>query len=70
MKEELSTAWFSFGQIHIHAMNGKTFDKDCIVEITAKEPRAVMFETFGSKWAMQYDEPPDMKNFQRGIIKL
>lgn len=67
----METKWFTFGQTHVHHVNGKTFDKDCVVEIeTASDPRAVMFRTFGIKWAMQYDEPPDMKHFPRGIIKL
>lgn len=65
-----STAWFTFGQIHTHSMNGITFDKDCIVEITADDPREVMFQTFDRKWAMQYDTPPNLEHFPRGIIKL
>lgn len=64
------TQWFSFGQVHVHSVNGRTYDKDCIVEITAPDPRAVMFATFGRKWGMQYDIPPDMRYFPRGVIKL
>lgn len=57
------TQWFTFGQSHVHSVNGRTFDKDTVVRITAKDPRAVMFETFGTKWSMQYDKCPDMSLF-------
>jgi hypothetical protein len=64
-------AYFTFGQCHEHIINGVAFDKDCVVEIESSVPRQVMFDTFGNKWAMQYDDtPPDMSHFPRGIIKL
>lgn len=62
--------WFTFGQIHAHSVNGVTFDKDCVVEIEAADPREKMFQTFGPKWSMEYDQPPDLRHFPRGIIKL
>jgi hypothetical protein len=68
--KEVQTRWFSFGQNHAHRVNGKTFDADCIVEITSADPRQTMFEHFGAKWAFDYDKPPDMKHFPRGILKL
>lgn len=67
------TLWFSFGQAHAHRVNGKTFDCDCLVEITAPDPEKVMFETFGDKWGMEYDEAKMKKSlhyYKRGIIKL
>jgi len=66
----MKTCYFSFGQTHFHSVNGKTFDKDCIVEITSADPRATMFEIFGRQWAMQYDEVPEMQYYPRGIIVL
>lgn len=69
-ENKLQTAWFTFGQVHVHNVNGIIFDKDCVVEITSPNPRETMFETFGRKWAMQYDEMPDVGYYQRGIIKL
>ncbi len=68
----MKTHWFTFGQSHAHSVNGKTFDKDCVVEITAEYPRNVMFETFGNKWAFEYDKLEDvhLECFPRGIIKL
>jgi len=69
------TSYFTFGQTHVHSVNGKTFDKDCVVKITTAapvEPRDKMVEFFGRKWAFEYDEstPPDMKHYPRGIFEL
>ena len=66
----METAYFTFGQCHFHKIDDKIFDKDSVVKITSEDPRTKMFELFGSKWAMQYDEPPNMEYFPRGIIEL
>lgn len=66
----MKTSYFTFGFAHAHAVDGVTFEKDCVVKIVAEDPREVMFDTFGPKWSMQYDEPPQMKYFPRGIIPL
>ena len=65
--------YFTFGQAHAHSVNGRTFDKDCVVEIEAKnssEARAKMFDTFGAKWSMQYNDLPNMDFYPRGVFKL
>lgn len=65
--------YFTFGQIHVHSVDGITFDKDVVVEIVAKtsnEAREIMIENFGAKWSMEYTKLPDMNFFPRGIIKL
>lgn len=66
----MKTAYFTFGQCHAHSVDGQTFDKDTIVKITAEDPRAKMFEVFGVKWSMQYDEPPSPELYPSGIIEL
>lgn len=66
----MKTAYFTFGQSHAHSVNGKTFDKDCVVKITHPDPRAVMVEHFSDKWAMQYDAEPDMSYYPRGVMEL
>jgi|HubBroStandDraft_6_1064221.scaffolds.fasta_scaffold182922_2 hypothetical protein len=66
----LETRWFTFGQCHTHSVAGVTYDKDCVVKITAFSARKVMFETFGPKWAMEYSEEPDLKWFPRGVFEL
>lgn len=65
----MSTKYFTFGQSHTHSFNGKTLDKDTLVEITCDNPRDRMFEFFGDKWAMQYDKLPD-KQFYKEIVKV
>lgn len=65
--------YFTFGQSHAHSVGGFTYDKDVVVEIEAKtsnDARQEMFETFGRKWSMQYDDLPDMTLFRRGVKKL
>jgi hypothetical protein len=67
----MPTAYFTFGQSHAHRVNGKTFDCDSVVKITSEDPRQTMWDHFGAKWAMQYDDvPPNMHYYPRGIIEL
>ena len=66
--------YFTFGQIHAHSVDDRTFDKNSVVEIEAinnEVARKIMFDTFGQTWSMDYGEtPPDMSFFSRGIIPL
>ncbi len=65
--------YFTFGQAHTHSVQGTTFDKDCVVMIQAKSSdiaRQTMFNTFGDKWASQYETQPDMRFYPRGVITL
>ena len=63
-------AWFTFGQTHVHSVNGFTFDKDVVVHILADDPRKVMMDTFGPKWGFEYDKLPNMDYYPRGIYAL
>jgi hypothetical protein len=58
----MATAWFTFGQSHVHSINGRTFDKDTVVEITADDPAERMFFLFGDKWSIQYNERPKLRH--------
>lgn len=64
------TRYFTFGQVHVHEYQGVVLDKDCVVKITADDPRQTMFDLFGPKWSFEYPDPPDMRHFPRGIITL
>ena len=67
----MSTFWFTFGQAHTHSFNGKTLDKDCVIEMEApsyEAARARMIELFGGKWSMQYEGMPEMKYYPKGIV--
>lgn len=66
----LETRWFTFGQCHTHSVAGITYDKDYVVKVKAFSARKVMFETFGSKWAMEYDNQPDLRHYPRGVFEL
>ena len=66
----MKTAYFTFGQSHVHSVNGFTFDKDVVVKITSENPRDSMVKYFGHTWAFEYDKEPDMKYFPRGIKEL
>lgn len=66
--------FITFGQIHVHSVGGKTFDKDCVAHIRAKseeDGRRLAFEYFGDKWFTSYSpDPPGMEFFPRGIIQV
>ena len=68
--------YISFGQNHVHKLNGKVIDNDCLLLIHAddhQEARKWAFAEFGTKWSMVYDEK-QMKEylhyFPRGIIHI
>ena len=47
----------TFGQIHVHSVNGKTFDKDCVAVIECEDytdGRNKAFEYFDDKFHMCY----------------
>jgi len=67
------TSWFTFGQEHVHSVDGRTYDKDVVVKITAyspETPREIMFRYFGPKWSMEYSKEPNMTLFPRGIFEI
>ena len=65
--------YISMGQIHTHSIEGKTIDKDCIVEIEAEGRTAAQemaYKMFGREYSFVYNERPNMVFFPRGIIQL
>jgi hypothetical protein len=74
----MSKTYVTFGQIHVHSVNGKTFDKDCVAVIeseTWKEGRDKAFEYFGPKFGTSYFETEwkhdrMMQFFPRGYINV
>lgn len=67
-------AWyFSFGINHTHEVDGVTLDWQSLVAITAPSAgaaRALMFATFGRRWAFQRSELPEdwPAYFPRGVV--
>lgn len=66
------TRYFTFGQTHVHSINGHTLDKDCVVKITAENPRTVMVEYFKDEWSFEYSNftENDLRYFPRGVYDL
>jgi len=69
--------FITLGQGHIHRVNGKIYDKDCLVVVYAEDEgsaRQRVFEVFGDKWAFSYAEhqvDSRMRGFfPRGEIEL
>ena len=69
--------YVTFGQIHVHSVNGRTFDKDCIAVINctdADDGRRKAFEIFKSKFCFEYHEDEwnleDMIYYPRGLITV
>lgn len=65
--------YISFGQVHVHSINRKTIDKDCLVELEAgshMEARVKAMDLFKGKFHRSFEKLPDMKFFLRGVIKL
>ena len=70
LKMNTKKRFYTFGWGQAHHINGFTYDPNIVVEITSDDPRGVMFETFGRRWSMEYDELPDLSFYPRGVVKL
>lgn len=69
----MTTAYFSFGQVHIHTINGKTLDRNCLAKITSECPRQSAFQWFGRHWSHEYSEedlPDIIEYYPRGVVEL
>jgi hypothetical protein len=68
--------YITFGQIHTHSVNGKTFDKDTVAAIKCEDwndGRNKAFEYFGDKFMTDYTEEQIkeiLHYFPKGIISV
>lgn len=69
--------YITFGQIHVHRVNGKTFDCDTVAVIQAENENAgreKAFEYFGDKWHQSFDEkswkPETLSYFPKGLLHV
>lgn len=67
--------YVTFGQVHVHSVNGKTFDKDCVAVIesdSAEQGRKLAFAYFDNKFCFEYPEQywkeEKLEYFPRGYI--
>ena len=73
----MPSTFVTFGQIHTHRVNGRTFDCDCVavIECTdAEDGRRKAFEYFGQKFCFTYYEEQfdhdSLRYFPRGLIHV
>ncbi len=69
--------YVTFGQLHCHRVNGKTFDADCVAVLEhqpSEDGRLIVNKYFGMKYCSAYEEgiwdDADMKFYLRGYINL
>lgn len=66
--------WYiTFGQIHVHRVNGKTFDADCVAVINGETPEQcdkMAFELFDGKFHEHSNRIPPMEYYPRGLIEV
>ena len=69
--------YVTFGQNHVHRVNGKTFDCECVAVINCPDHltgRAKTFEYFNSKFRFEYHEDQwttdKAQYFPRGFIEV
>ncbi len=73
----MAKLYITFGQVHVHRVNGKTFDCDCVAIITAntiEQANKWAFEWFNGKFHQHVDaetwDENDMHYFPRGYINV
>ena len=72
----MSKFYISFGQIHIHSINGKTFDKDCLARIEAEsyeEAHKKAMEIFNGVFHNCHEEnelSQVIEYYNRGVIAI
>jgi hypothetical protein len=64
--------YVTFGQVHVHSINGKTFDKDCVAVVNGNRDK--VFEIFGGVFCFEYPEDTwneeEIKYYPRGYITV
>lgn len=69
--------YVTFGQTHLHRINGKTLDCDCVAVFeceSAEHGRQRAFELFGAKFSFEYPadkwNPDNLRFYPRGYVHL
>jgi hypothetical protein len=76
MTKKLNKYYITFGQVHVHSVNGKTFDKDCLAEIEAEthekahQEAMEIFKGIFHNCHTEDELPRVIKYYPRGIIKV
>lgn len=65
--------YITFGQIHVHSINGHTLDKDCVAVINGKDEahcNELAFSWMNGVFHEHTTKLPDMSYFPRGLIEV
>ncbi len=69
--------YITFGSDHVHRVNGKTLDHNCVAVINHTEEedgRAIAFELFDAKFCAEYPEKywdeSKLEYFPRGYVTV
>jgi len=67
--------YITFGQTHVHSVNGKTFDKNCVAVFdcfTSKDGREKANTYFNKQYHNSYTEfhEVNMEYYPRGLIEV
>lgn len=69
--------YVTFGQDHLHQINGKILDKDTVAIINSSSPqegRSMAFDLFGPKFAFEYPEThwdeSSMRWYPKGYVEV
>ncbi len=70
----MSTFYISFGQDHVHKIDGVTLDCDILLKVVAPsegEARERVFAAIGKRWFTSYTEDTvDFEHFPRGFVEI
>jgi hypothetical protein len=73
----MAKTYVTFGFDHVHTINGKTFDKDCVAVIecsSSEDGRNKAFEYFGDRFCFEYHEKyfkmESLKYFRNGLVAV
>jgi len=70
----MSVYYFSFGQSHVHRIDGVTLDADVLLRVEDDDQvnaRHRVFDAIGPKWHTQYtEENVDFSYFPRGYVEV
>ena len=65
--------YITFSQAHVHSINGRTLDHDCVAELNVDSLKAgheKAMAIFNEKFHNCNERKPDMTYYPRGIIVI
>lgn len=69
----MAKLYITFGQVHVHSVNGHTLDKNCVAVINGPNLEwcdKMAFEWMDGKFHQHTGTLPDMTYYPRGLIEI